>query len=58
MGTLSATDPDASETLTYTLVAGPESSDNDKFFMSNDQVFAATIFDFESSDRLEIRGFV
>ena len=55
VGTLSAEDQDASEQLTYTLVEGMGSKDNTKFFMSNDELFAAEIFDFESSDRFEIR---
>lgn len=51
VGTLSATDPDAGDTLTYTLVDGPDSA---HFSVVAGGVYALDSFDFEDTDSYTI----
>ena len=55
VGAFSAVDPDASENFTYALVSGAGDTDNSRFFIANDQVFAASTFDYEETPILSIR---
>ena len=52
---LSATDPDATGTYSYSLVAGAGSSGNSSFLIRNDSLFANAIFDFETTNSYSIR---
>lgn len=58
VGTLSATDANASDTFTYTLVAGSGDDDNGSFTITGDQVASAEVFDFptKSSYSIRVRG--
>ena len=58
VGTLSAEDPDANESFTYSLIPGAGSDHNDKFFTSNGQVFASEVFDYEKNPHLNLRALV
>jgi uncharacterized protein YggE len=55
VGTFSTTDPNASDTHTYTLVAGPGDTDNNAFTTDGDQLLAAESFDFELQNTYSIR---
>jgi hypothetical protein len=55
VGTLSATDPDASQTFTYALVAGTGSTDNASFTVSGNQLKTAAGFDFETKNSFSVR---
>ena len=55
IGTLSATDPDAGDSLTYSLVAGEGSADNGSFSIDGNQLKAAASFDFEAKASYTIR---
>jgi uncharacterized protein YggE len=55
VGTFSTTDPNASDTHTYTLVAGPGDTDNNAFTTDGDQLLAAESFDFEMQNTYSIR---
>lgn len=52
VGTLSATDPDSGDTLTYALV---DALDGDHFQVTADGVYALDTFDFEDQDSYDIR---
>ncbi len=52
---LSATDPDGSGTYTYTFVNGTGSSGNANFVISNDSLYTASSFDFETTASYSIR---
>ncbi len=52
---LSATDPDASGTYTYTFVNGTGSSGNTNFVISNDSLYTALSFDYETTASYSIR---
>jgi hypothetical protein len=55
IGTLSATDQDSSETLTFSLVAGTGDTDNAAFALTGNQLKSAALFDFESRAAYNIR---
>jgi hypothetical protein len=48
VATLSATDADAGDTFTYTLVNGTGSTDNASFTISGNSLRTAAVFDFET----------
>ena len=58
VGTFSTTDPDAGDTFTYTLVAGPGSSDNASFSISGTDLLTAATFDhgIKSSYSIRVRS--
>ena len=55
VGTLSTTDPDASNTFTYTLVSGTGSTDNASFTISGNTLQAAAGFDYETKSSYTVR---
>jgi LPXTG-site transpeptidase (sortase) family protein len=55
VGTLSASDPDAGETFTYSLVSGTGSTDNGDFNISGDQLRTGMSFDYEVKNSYQIR---
>ncbi|MDA9555519.1 T9SS type A sorting domain-containing protein [Pelobium sp.] len=55
VGTLSSTDPDASNTFTYTLVAGTGSTDNASFNISGSSLRITNSPDFETKSSYAIR---
>jgi hypothetical protein len=55
VGTLSTTDPDASNTFTYTFVTGTGSTDNGSFTISGSQLKTAASFDYETKNSYSIR---
>ncbi len=55
VGTLSSSDPDAGETFTYTLVAGPGDTGNGSFAIVGDQLQTGAVFDFEAQSSYSIR---
>lgn len=57
VGTLSALDDDADESFTFQLVAGEGDTHNPDFFITGNQLFAATSFDYEQleSNPLSVR---
>lgn len=55
VGVLSAKDPDAGESFTYTLVSGAGSTDNSSFQIVNDQLLTYAVFDYEAKNSYEIR---
>lgn len=55
VGTLTTTDPNASDTHTYTLVSGVGSADNVSFNVSGNQIVSASTFDFETKSSYTIR---
>lgn len=55
IGILSATDSDANDTHTFTLVSGSGDSGNGSFSIVNDELRAAASFDFETQDSYSIR---
>ncbi|MFM8476253.1 MAG: cadherin domain-containing protein [Planctomycetaceae bacterium] len=55
VGTLSATDEDAGDSLTWTLVSGDGSADNTIFTLVGNQVRTAATFDFETKSAYTIR---
>ncbi|HNP19226.1 MAG TPA: T9SS type A sorting domain-containing protein [Fulvivirga sp.] len=55
IGLLTSTDPNASDSHTYTLVAGTGDSDNASFDISGDNLIAKEVFDFESKSSYSIR---
>ncbi len=55
VGTLSATDPDAGNTFTYTLVTGTGSTDNGSFNISGAQLRTSAVFDYEVKNSYNIR---
>jgi sulfatase modifying factor 1 len=54
-GTLSTTDPDASNTFTYTLVSGTGSTDNASFNISGNQLRATASLNFEAKNSYSVR---
>ncbi|MGF1480400.1 MAG: DUF4347 domain-containing protein [Cyanophyceae cyanobacterium] len=54
IGTFSSTDPDASETFTYTLVAGTGDTDNSAFTIDSDQLKIIDSPDYEAKDSYSI----
>ena len=55
VGTLSATDIDANDTFTYTLVSGTGSTDNASFSISGTTLRTAAVFDFETKSSYSVR---
>jgi hypothetical protein len=55
IGDFSATDADANDSLTYTLVSGSGSDDNAMFSIVGGQLKTETTLDFEAKSRLSIR---
>uniref|UniRef100_UPI00404A5C55 Ig-like domain-containing protein n=1 Tax=Flavobacterium sp. TaxID=239 RepID=UPI00404A5C55 len=55
IGTLSATDVDAGDTFTYTLVSGTGSTDNASFSISGSTLKTAGVFDFETKASYSVR---
>jgi len=55
VGTLSTTDPDSSNTFTYTLVAGTGDTDNASFNISGSSLRSSASFDFESKNSYSVR---
>ncbi|MCB2408613.1 cadherin domain-containing protein [Hymenobacter lucidus] len=55
VGTLSTTDPDASNTFTYTLVTGAGSGDNASFNISGATLRTSAVFDFETKNSYAVR---
>ena len=55
VGTLSATDPDAGDSFTYTLVSGIGSDDNVAFSISGSRLVSTQVFDFEARSTYRIR---
>ena len=55
VGTLISTDPDESNTFSYSLVTGLGSTNNSSFFIRNDSLFSATTLNYELTANLSIR---
>ena len=55
IGTLSSTDPNLGDSFTYSLVSGIGSTDNSKFYLSENTLKAAAAFDFETKSSYSIR---
>jgi gliding motility-associated-like protein len=55
VGNLSSTDPDASDTYTYTLVSGAGSTDNASFSISSNQLKATAVLNFKTKNSYSIR---
>jgi hypothetical protein len=55
VGDLSTTDPDASDTHTYTLVAGSGSTDNASFQIVGNQLQTAAVFNYETKNSYSVR---
>lgn len=55
VGTFTTTDPDASDTHTYALVAGTGDTDNDAFTISGNTLVTAEVFDASVQDSYTIR---
>jgi len=55
VGNFSTVDPDAGDTHTYSLIAGPGSTDNGSFSISGDQLKTTAGFDFETQPSLSVR---
>jgi len=55
VGTLSSTDPDASDTFTYTLVAGTGDTDNVSFNISGNSLRITSSPDFETQNSYSVR---
>jgi len=55
VGTLSATDIDANDTFTYTLVSGTGGTDNASFTISGTTLSTAAVFDFETKSSYSVR---
>ena len=55
LGTLSTTDPDPTDTFTYTLVSGTGSADNSSFSIRGDTLRTAASFNYEARTQYNIR---
>ena len=55
IGTISATDPDANETYTYSFVTGAGGADNASFNINGTNLRSSSIFDFETKPTYNIR---
>ncbi|MFM8572374.1 MAG: cadherin repeat domain-containing protein, partial [Pirellula sp.] len=55
VGTLSSIDPNRFDTFTYSLVSGAGDTDNARFEIVGDQVFALETFDYETNQSFSIR---
>ena len=55
IGTLDSRDPNLGDSFTYSLVSGTGSTDNSKFYLSENTLKAAAAFDFETKSSYSIR---
>lgn len=55
VGSFQSTDPDTSDTFTYTLVDGVGSDDNARFSITGDQLMTGASFNFEAVGRFTLR---
>ncbi len=55
VGTLTATDPDAGDTFTYTLASGTGDTDNDSFAIVGNALQTSTVLDFETKSHYSVR---
>ena len=55
VGTLTSRDPNRGDSFTYALVSGTGSTDNARFEIVGDQLFALETFDYESNQSFSIR---
>ncbi|MHC5595393.1 MAG: putative Ig domain-containing protein [Nostoc sp.] len=55
IGNFTTTDPDAGNTFTYSLVTGAGATDNSLFTISNNQLKANAVFDYETKNSYSIR---
>lgn len=55
VGTLTSRDPNRNETFTYSLVSGTGDTDNARFQIVGDQLFALETFDYEANQSFTIR---
>jgi gliding motility-associated-like protein len=55
VATMSATDVDAGDTFTYTLVSGTGSTDNASFTIAGSTLSTAAVFDFETKNSYSVR---
>ncbi|MDB9453189.1 DUF4347 domain-containing protein, partial [Dolichospermum circinale CS-541/06] len=55
VGNLSTTDPNTSDTFTYSLVTGEGATDNSLFTITNNQLKTNFVFDFEAKNSYSIR---
>ncbi|MCB0803197.1 MAG: cadherin domain-containing protein [Flavobacteriales bacterium] len=55
IGVFTSTDEDVSDSFSYALVSGINSTDNNAFSVSNDSLFSAAIFNFEARKKYDIR---
>jgi hypothetical protein len=55
IGNLSATDPDAGSSFTFSLVSGTGSTDNASFNISGTQLRSSAVFDYETKSSFSIR---
>jgi gliding motility-associated-like protein len=55
VGTLSATDADAGDTFTYSLVSGTGDADNASFSIAGSSLNTAAVFDFETKSSYSVR---
>jgi gliding motility-associated-like protein len=55
VGVFTSTDEDATDSFTYSLVSGTNSTDNADFQIVNDTLFTVSVFDFESRTAYNIR---
>ncbi|WP_431027700.1 S-layer homology domain-containing protein [Lysinibacillus sp. LZ02] len=55
VGTLSATDPDAGDTFTYSLVSGSGDTDNGSFNISGNELLTNALFDYETKNSYSVR---
>ncbi|MFM6954064.1 MAG: gliding motility-associated C-terminal domain-containing protein [Sphingobacteriaceae bacterium] len=55
IGNLSTTDPDMGDTHSYTLVSGAGSGDNSSFSISNNQLKAGVVFNYNSRNSYSVR---
>ncbi len=56
VGTLTATDPDAGDTLTYQLIEGEGDADNAVFSIEGNQLLTQQVLDYETKSTYSIRG--
>jgi gliding motility-associated-like protein len=55
VGTLTTTDQDAENTHAYALVTGTGDTDNARFMVAGDRLFAASVFNHEAKDSYSVR---
>jgi alpha-L-fucosidase 2 len=55
VGSFTSTDPDSGDTFTYALVGGTGSTDNSSFTITNNTLYTAAAFNFETKNSYSIR---